>query len=444
MMKKKMYFALLLSLVLLLTGCALKTVDPVADAKQVILSVNGETVTKSEMNNYVNAYASTLLNNDMNAFYQYYTTGQLPYTSAELLDGTITTLTRSLVQKQKAAEEKYALTDEELSEVKAKAEEQFEEEIQDVIENHLGDSELTDEALREEAIKHAEEEGVTLDAIIDQLTNDKRAEKLRAEAVKDVAVTDEEVKTAFADKLNAQKESFATASNYISALDAGEEIYYIPEGLRYVKHILIAYPDDASDAITEANSELTAARSAYDTAKAAVDEAGENPDEALTKALADAQTALDDAQAKYNAAKDAANALIKEKADEVYALTQAEDADFDALIAEYGEDPGMKTEPAVTEGYLVAEGAPYDEAFLETSLALEKVGDISEPVVSGFGMHIIKFESEVAPYEATEEEFADSIRESLLTDKQDEAYESQLQAWIDAADVKSYPAKMGY
>ena len=64
MMKKKAYLALLIALALLLSGCTLKSVDPVADAAQVILNVNGEKVTKAQMATLVNNYTNNLLNTE--------------------------------------------------------------------------------------------------------------------------------------------------------------------------------------------------------------------------------------------------------------------------------------------------------------------------------------------------------------------------------------------
>jgi len=63
--------------------------------------------------------------------------------------------------------------------------------------------------------------------------------------------------------------------------------------------------------------------------------------------------------------------------------------DFEALLAEYNTDPGMQSE-ANAAGYLVGEGASFVEAFLTASLALAEDGDVSAPVQSDYGWHIIK------------------------------------------------------
>ncbi len=446
MMKKKAYLALLIALALLLSGCTLKSVDPVADAAQVILNVNGEKVTKAQMTTLINNYTNNLLNTDMNALYYYYYYGRLPYSNTELLDQTITAVTRSMVQEQEVVKQGFdKLTDEELSQVQADAEARFEETIQEEITEHFADSELTGDELHAAAVAHAAEEGVTLDSFLDSLKKQKTVDKLRESVVKDVSVTDEEVKADFDAKVASQKETYdASPAAYIEALNNNEEIFYVPAGVRYVKHILIQYPEEASTAITDAKSKVTEAQNALDSANTAVTDAGEQVTDELKQAVTDAEKALADAQAALDEAVNAANAQIKDKADEAYAKAVEEGADFDALVAEYGEDPGMKSEPYLSEGYPVAEGASYDEAFLAASLALEKVGDVTEPVVSSFGMHIIRFESEAAAGEAVFEDHAEDIRDELLTARKDEVYNAALQGWIDASDVKSFPAKMGF
>ena len=63
--------------------------------------------------------------------------------------------------------------------------------------------------------------------------------------------------------------------------------------------------------------------------------------------------------------------------DELYAR-------FDEMIASYGEDPGMETNP---DGYTFMPGVMVQE-FFDTTLATA-IGEVSEPVRSGFGYHII-------------------------------------------------------
>lgn len=83
-------------------------------------------------------------------------------------------------------------------------------------------------------------------------------------------------------------------------------------------------------------------------------------------------------------ADDAAKAETLEKAKDVYKKAIAGE-DFDKLIADYGEDPGMTSNP---DGYTFTEGTMV-QSFYEGTKALE-IDGISEPIESTYGYHIIK------------------------------------------------------
>lgn len=82
----------------------------------------------------------------------------------------------------------------------------------------------------------------------------------------------------------------------------------------------------------------------------------------------------------------------KAKADEALKRARAGE-DFEALIAEYGEDPGMDTyvDGYVfnKEGILADSGSPLDPTFTATSFAIG-VNEVSDVVLSTSGLHIIK------------------------------------------------------
>lgn len=108
--------------------------------------------------------------------------------------------------------------------------------------------------------------------------------------------------------------------------------------------------------------------------------------------------------------------------------------DFEALLAEYGTDPGMKDE-ANAAGYLVGEGASFVEPFLNAALALAKDGDVSDPVQSDYGWHIIKrVSTEPAheiPYADVKEAF-DVYEQALY---QQEYYANIVSGWVADSTV---------
>lgn len=123
--------------------------------------------------------------------------------------------------------------------------------------------------------------------------------------------------------------------------------------------------------------------------------------------------------------------MIKEKIDA--------GEDFEALLAEYGTDPGMQSD-ANAAGYLVGEGASFVEPFLNAALALAKDGDVSAPVESDYGWHIIKrVSTEPAheiPYEDVKAAF-DLYEQSLYTEQY---YADIVSKWVaDTTLVTKYP-----
>ena len=110
---------------------------------------------------------------------------------------------------------------------------------------------------------------------------------------------------------------------------------------------------------------------------------------------------------------------------------------FEDLIAEYGSDPGMSDENNLKNGYSVhPDSITYDTDFTQAAAALEKVGDISDPVVSQLGIHILKYLRDVP---AGALEMSDEEKETLRAEIEDErlqlAFSEYYDAWIAAADV---------
>lgn len=117
--------------------------------------------------------------------------------------------------------------------------------------------------------------------------------------------------------------------------------------------------------------------------------------------------------------------------------------DFDVLMAEYGEDPGMQSEPAMTTGYAICEGLTlYETPFQDAAMALEKVGDISGIVEGTNGYHILYYASDIPEGEVAFDTVKETVHDELLKTAQDEAYSEAVAAWVDEAKVKTYPNAM--
>ena len=431
-MRKKSVLALLLALMMILSGCTLVTKDEEKDNARVIIDVNGETVTKHVVTAAVqNQISQNEYYNQMFAAYGYsgvYSTDEATVT-AQVIDSFV----ENLVLKQKAyAMGMNELTDEEKAKAEEHAKEYYESFLSSVISAYLPNSGLEGDDLNAAAEKYVAENDIktadgrsTYEDFLQSAIDEQAIEKLKADIVKDVTVTEEEIQADFDAKVESDKaDSETNADNYGYNLMNNIAVYYAPAGYRMVKQILITVSDEDSKAADEANTALTEAKNALESA-------GEDADK---DAL---QAAVDAAQAAYDEAKATGMANAKAKAEEVLALATAEGADFDALVSEYSSDNMPESGYAVREGF-----AYFVEPFVNGAMALQNVGDISEPVESSYGYHIIKYVSDVAEGPVDIETVRAGITDSLLMAKQDELTETTIKQWISEANAKTYPDRL--
>jgi parvulin-like peptidyl-prolyl isomerase len=110
--------------------------------------------------------------------------------------------------------------------------------------------------------------------------------------------------------------------------------------------------------------------------------------------------------------------LVKTKslADEIYAKLK-NGADFAALAKKYSQDPGSKDKGGKFTAYKGKTVKPFDSFVFSA-----KVGELSHPIKTSFGWHVIKVLSDTkppAPQPLTEAK--DTISGALLKQKQDQA-----------------------
>ena len=199
-MQKKLFLLMLLVASIALSGCALVVKDPVRDAQQVIVDVNGETVDKQTMNRAISDYTNYM----MNYYYQIYGMMGQSFnpssidTSAypqQVVDSQV----RQLVLKQKfAAMPELAFTEEEEKAIEEDAQKEYDEQIEQIKTTYLADSEKEGDELTAEAQAYALtlDDRFTLDYVKEHVREEKMQEKLREYAIRDVAVTEDEIMAA--------------------------------------------------------------------------------------------------------------------------------------------------------------------------------------------------------------------------------------------------------
>ena len=241
--------------------------------------------------------------------------------------------------------------------------------------------------------------GLTRESFLEYFTQGIALQNAQTELLKDVLPTDEEVMAQYENTLAADEEAIGSdLSVYDTYLASYQESYYIPEGIRYVRHILIALDDELA---TEINT-----------------------------------TRSNDGDEAANTLRDESLLTIVEKANEVLSLLQNDEITFTDAIAEYNEDPGMEYYP---EGYEVYSGCTlYVPEFTEGAMSLENVGDITGLVATDYGYHIIEYTSERTsgplPFESVQQD----IYDSLLPTLQDEAWQVLLDQWVAEAEYTVY------
>ena len=307
-------------------------------------------------------------------------------------DTVFDSIVNSLLPIYVAKQEGVTLTAEEEAEVQ----ESLQQEIDSLYESYADD---VDASITDEDEKRAEEEkllladlkanGLTYDKYIksieDSLRDEAIANKYIESLLAEVTVTDDDVQAYYDEQLAYYQERYEEDpanyfDDYSSFLNGGSQPLVVPEGYNYYKHILVLDAEEGED-------------------------------------------------------KDV-DAIVAE----IYAKIEAGE-DFDALIEEYGEDPGMQNEPYKTEGYILSEAnaSDYYEEFSAAALALENEGDITpEAVQSSKGKHIIKKCGPVEAKTVTLDEVKDTIREQVETERKNDLYQEYLAQWKEEVKIVKY------
>ena len=198
--------------------------------------------------------------------------------------------------------------------------------------------------------------------------------------------------------------------------------YYIPEGIRVINHILLM-------ADQETQTEYQTLLAGLEEAEDAADKAAEG-ETAQTDADAAAPVTVADKEAMEKE-------IIASKQETITEIMTKLDngASFIDLVAEYSEDTG-----ASADGYWVHKEASFVDAFrIGAFELLEKVGDVSVPVVSEYGVHILYYQDDVP---AGPIGLNDAVKAELTAEIHDtrekERLNEQLTAWREAVGVETF------
>lgn len=299
----------------------------------------------------------------------------------------------------------------------------------------------SDEENRQAAIDGLNAAGITQESLLASRLENYGSERLHDYVTKDLTVTDEELQAKYQELIETDKSDFAEDYSFNASRMDGETIAWYPEGYRTVKHVLIKFSDEQG----QQYSELQSALSDLNAELEALDKPEEETEEATEEETAEEETAEEEQPPRtreeiqtdigaIGASIEALYAELMPKAQEVVDAFN-KGTDFDTLIAQYNEDPGMQSGIAATEGYAVAENSTYwDPAFTEGAMSIAEIGQISEPVRGQYGVHIIYYLADITPGEVPFEDIKDGVEAAALESKAEETYDAQIQAWVEEAN----------
>ena len=444
--KLRKFAALLAVLCLTLTGCNLIGVDPlmqiaedraaVSDVYETVLAeYDGGTVTVADIIydfNYQWSY-----------YYQLYAMAGMELdeeTVAMLRDSCVDAAVERAAQNAEAERRGIALTEEELAEAEQTARQLYDESYASLL-SQATDADEDVRAARTEYELYAS--GQDYETILAYYTAEALNSKLREQ--EDAGITDpgeESIEQAYDQRVESDEANYADSpASFESAMTSGTLVTWMPEGYRTVKHILVIPDESVLTPYQEAKSELDTMQSELDSLNeqllAATDDDPAEGEEAADPAALETQIAAQEAaiaaaEEALQPLADACFADVQDTLDEIQSRLDAGE-DFQTLIDEYGEDPGMQSEPTATVGYYVsADSTTWDTAFRDAAMLLSNVGDISEPVLSMSGVHIIRYESDVTPGPVPLDDVRDQLFDEALTAAREEHYDALLDEWVAA------------
>ncbi len=293
-------------------------------------------------------------------------------------------------------------TQEELDELEAEYQELLQQQYQgfgeaeDYSDLESGESPSTEEVLQrgEEAFTaYLADCGLTQDDLLVWQRNALIANKLKEAIVKDITIDRSEAEDVFNSYAETVKGIYESSP---SQYESGSySAFWIPEGTRNIKHILIAFDDADCDEILALREE-------------------------------EKDTEADALREQYLEP-------LKEKADEVLALLDG-GADFDELIKEYSAD--AVASDYYPDGYqVIPDSTSFVSEFVQAAFELENIGDY-KLAYTDYGWHIVLYASDAEITQEERDEYVDYIHENLISTAQEQAYTNTIEQWLEEYDFE--------
>jgi parvulin-like peptidyl-prolyl isomerase len=349
----------------------------------------------------------------------------------------------ALIQMKLRQLGKNDFTSEEEESMKSAARNQYEQIWQGI----WAKAQQSDEKFTEEQVTESMEEmGYTINALYEEYKASERKLRLIEVYCPNLTLTEDMVETYYRENfLDPDKERYGNNLDLYEQeiLAEKNESFYTPEGYRAIQQILLDYPDEVTKGLknerARCNRATEALASALQTlAMAATTAAGwddmAEPRAAYDEAAAETETAMKEYTEKR---EKLTLPLIQETADAIQTEYEA-GTDFNSLIKKYSTD---KSETNTEGGYPVhPDSQNWSPEFIEAVMSMERPGDISGPVLTDLGIHILYYASDIPGGEheltGTEREL---LNASALNYYQGLELEKLLEGWKQDYEIETHP-----
>ena len=303
------------------------------------------------------------------------------------------------------------------------------------------DKEYFTRVAEEKYYKDLKVNGYTYDEFVEEQLLSTALEKYRDDNLVGVSVLEADVLEKYSSLYDEQFEALSTDAKYVEAYNKGtySKLVYNRAGYSLVQHILVKFDEDTAEELSTLYTELAELKDDLDTLEG-LKESETDADEIAKydTTIAETNTKIADAQKKYDDALAIAKATKQASADEIYnTVKEVDEATFISTLLEKSEDTGMQTEDAAKAGYLVGPEDGMVEEFSTAARAL-KAGEVSEPVATYYGFHIIRCIKEIPEGKVSYEDAKADIEKDLLETEKDTQWQAMVDAWEKEADVKKY------
>ncbi len=247
--------------------------------------------------------------------------------------------------------------------------------------------------------------GYTRDQVKQEYTETYIKNRLYEQVTANVAVSEDELSKTYQDRVAEVKEIYAQdPSAFETDYSEGVTLYYVPENIRLVKHILIMFPDDVISQISSLRE------SGYDNEADSI---------------------------RNNELK-----TIKAKAQEALGKLSADGSNFDEIMKQYSGDTASFD---LANGYAVSKtGSGFTKEFVNGSFAIKKPMSLSGLVASDYGYHIILYIKTLPVGDAAYETVKADIQTELLSVAKQDAFNALLEQWKNEIKVTLYEKNTSY